>query len=292
MRQCCIGQFATQPLRLGNKKTKQASRLKLRTIASQPSERAYAPPVRCDLCVARYRALCSTLSGEQLERLSAMGRRRTVPANQYIFRDGDEALHFAAVLSGVVKLIKTTANGEQHIIGLMYGQDFLGYTFAKHHRFSAAAATETELCVFPRVPFSRLLGDHPSMERWLFEFTAGQLDLCRDWTLTLGRKSSYERVASLLLMIARRARPTGQTPLTRNFAQFELPLTRSELADYLGLTLETVSRMIGKLKRIGLIELRSTREVIVPDIARLAAAASIDSCPDACCCLVTAGEQN
>ena len=120
------------------------------------------------------------------------------------------------------------------------------------------------------------MDDYPRLERWLFEFTVRELDHCRDWTLTLGRKSSYERVASLLLMIARRARYTGQTPLPRNLAQFELPLTRSELADYLGLTLETVSRMVGKLKRKGLIELRSTREVIVPDIELLAAVANMD----------------
>jgi CRP/FNR family transcriptional regulator len=248
-------------------------------MASQTTERAFTPPARCEVCVARYRALCSTLSGEQLERLSSMGRRRSVPANHYIFRDGDEAAHFAAVLSGVVKLIKTTADGEQHIIGLMYGQDFLGHTFSNNHRFSAAAATDVELCIFPRGPFTRLLDDHPSIERWLFEFTVRELDLCRDWTLTLGRKSSYERVASLLLMIARRARTTGQAPIPRNSAQFELPLTRSELADYLGLTLETVSRMIGKLKRKGLIELRSTREVIVPDLVHLAAVANMDAAP-------------
>ena len=119
--------------------------------------------------------------------------------------------------------------------------------------------------------------DIPMMERWLFEFTARELDLCRDWTLMLGRKSSYERVASLLLMIAKRARYTGCAPLPENYAQFELPLTRSELADYLGLTLETVSRMIGQLKRKGLIELRSTREVIVPDIALLADVANMDT---------------
>lgn len=245
-------------------------------MASHTIDRAPAAP-RCDVCVVRYRGLCSTLSGEQRDRLSAIGRRRIVPANHYIFRDGDEALSFGSILSGVVKLIKTTADGEQHIIGLMYAPDFLGHTFSKNHRFSAAAATEVVLCAFPRAPFARLLGDYPAIERWLFEFTAKELDLCRDWTLMLGRKSSYERVASLLLTIARRARYTGCSPLPRNYAQFELPLTRSELADYLGLTLETVSRMIGQLKRKGIIELRSTREVIVPDIEQLAKVANMDS---------------
>ncbi len=78
-----------------------------------------------------------------------------MPPNHYIFRDGDEAQYFASILSGVVKLVKTTADGEQHIMGLMYSQDFLGHTLSKHHRFSAPAATEVELCTFPRAPFSR-----------------------------------------------------------------------------------------------------------------------------------------
>ena len=92
----------------------------------------------------------------------------------------------------------------------------------------------------------------------------------------LGRKSSYERVASLLLIIAKRARDAGCQPLSDKSAQFELPLTRSELADYLGLTLETVSRKISGLKRKGVIELRTTREIIVPDIELLAQIAKMD----------------
>ncbi len=92
----------------------------------------------------------------------------------------------------------------------------------------------------------------------------------------LGRKSSYERVASLLLIIAKRARAAGCQPIDDNSAEFELPLTRSELADYLGLTLETVSRKISGLKRKGLIELRTTRGVVVPDIALLAEVANME----------------
>ncbi len=252
----------------------------MRTPPPHPSGPANISTIRCDMCVVRQRGICAALSAAQLERLSAIARRRTVPANQYIFRDGDEAISFASVLAGVVKLIKTTADGEQHIIGLMYAPEFLGHTFADQHRFSAAAATEVELCTFPRASFARLLVEFPAMERWLFEFTVRELDICRDWTLMLGRKSSYERVASLLLMIARRARYTGCAPLPDNYAQFELPLTRSELADYLGLTLETVSRKISRLKYKGVIELRGTREVIVPNIEVLAALANMDSCGD------------
>ncbi len=199
-----------------------------------------------------------------------------MPVNHYIFRDGDEAISFATIVSGVVKLIKTTAEGERHIIGLVYAPEFLGHTFGETHRFSAAAATEVDMCTFPRASFNRLLLEFPEMERWLFEFTVRELDISRDWTLMLGRKSSYERVASLLLIIARRSRNAGCTPIAENYAQFELPLTRSELADYLGLTLETVSRKISRLKRKGLIELRTTREIVVPDIELLASVANME----------------
>ncbi len=245
-------------------------------MPSHPAERAHFNPGRCEGCFVRHRGICAALSPEQLEKLSAIARRRTVPVNHYIFRDGDEAISFAAVVSGVVKLIKTTAQGERHIIGLVYAPEFLGHTFAEQHRFSAAAATEVEMCTFPRASFNRLLDEFPELGRWLFEFTVRELDISRDWTLMLGRKLSYERVASLLLIIARRARNAGFSPADHNSAVFELPLTRSELADYLGLTLETVSRKISWLKKKGLIELRSTREIVVPDIELLAEVANME----------------
>jgi CRP/FNR family transcriptional regulator len=211
--------------------------------------------------------------------LSGIARRRTVLANQYIFRDGDEVTTFASILSGIVKLSKTTSDGEQHIIGLMYAPEFVGHTFSGQHRFSAAAATAVELCSFPRPSFGRLLIDFPALERWLFEFTVAELDLCRDWTLMLSRKSSYERVASLLLMIAKRSLSACAAP-AGNSVEFDLPLMRSELADYLGLTIETVSRKISRMKSEGVIELRGTRSVIVPDLDLLKAAANMESCGD------------
>ena len=249
-------------------------------MSSHTADRTHSNPGRCEACFIRHRGICRALSQEQLEKLSSIARRRTVPANHYIFRDGDEAISFATIVSGVVKLIKTTAEGERHIIGLVYAPEFLGHTFAEQHRFSAAAATEVDMCTFPRASFNRLLDECPELERWLFEFTVRELDISRDWTLMLGRKSSYERVASLLLIIAKRSRNAGCAPITNNSARFELPLTRSELADYLGLTLETVSRKISGLKRKGLIELRTTREIVVPDIGLLAEVANMDYTPD------------
>ncbi len=243
-------------------------------MSVQAADHVHASTARCDPCVSRREGICAVLPVEQLETLSSTAERHTVPAGQHVFRDGEEVTTFASILSGAVKLIKAGPGGEQHVIGLMYAPEFLGHSFSGRHRFSAIAATDVELCSFPCAAFGQLLLEYPPLERWLFELTVRELDLYRDWTLMLSRKSSYERVASLLLMIARRSGLTGRS------AAFDLPLTRSEFADYLGLTIETVSRKISQLKGDGVIELRGTRAVIVPDIELLTSAADMDGFRD------------
>jgi CRP/FNR family transcriptional regulator len=121
-----------------------------------------------------------------------------------------------------------------------------------------------------------MLKRYPGLEHRLFENTLDELDGARDWMLLLGRKTAQEKVASLLLMIAKRAPDIGcrHTP-DMNFARFTLPLTRADLADYLGLTLETVSRQITRMKSNGVIELVENREIVVPDIGALRGIAGI-----------------
>ncbi len=123
----------------------------MRTMARQLIDRPHLQPARCDVCAVHHRGLCSALSADQQERLTAIARRRTVSANHYIFRDGDEAVTFASILSGVVKLIKTTSDGEQHIIGLMYAPEFLGHTFAKQHSSTSVAAAAEKRCCLAKV---------------------------------------------------------------------------------------------------------------------------------------------
>jgi CRP/FNR family transcriptional regulator, anaerobic regulatory protein len=243
----------------------------IRKECSQP------PSTKSETCRFPDRGICSGLATDLLERLNAIVRRRIVPADQYIFKHGEEVNSFATLASGVVKLTKTTAAGERQVIALMYSQEFLGYTFGDHHHFSAVAATTAELRSYPCQPFRRLQAQFPQLERRILELSLRDLDICREWTLMLGRKSSHERVAGLFSIMARRARESGSMPSGHNEVQFRLPLARAELADCLGLTLETVSRNITRLKREGMIELRTSREIIVPSIALLGAAAKMDS---------------
>ncbi len=225
-------------------------------------------PAKCDTCVLRHKAICAVLSNEELTDFNKIARRRLIPAGQIISTQDD--IVFANIIEGVVKLTKTLADGRQQIVGLQFPPDFIGRVYSGETPYFAEAATNVELCAFPKDGFQTMVERYPGLEHRLFQNTLDELDSAREWMLLLGRKTAQEKVASLLTMIAQRAPNVGcsHTP-ELNFTRFTLPLTRSDLADYLGLTLETVSRQITKLKTSGIIELIDNREIIVPDIEAL-----------------------
>lgn len=189
---------------------------------------------------------------------------------QMVLAEGAHAEFLGVIVSGVVKLTKTLADGRQHIVGLLFPSDFLGRAFRSENKYYAEAATDVELCHFPRAAFEKLLGECPPVSHCLLKLALNELDTCQEWMLLLGRKSAEERVASFLMMIARRAALTASD----GSVQFELPLARSDIADCLGLTIETVSRQITRLKSRRIIGLVSNREIFIPDIARLEEAAN------------------
>ncbi|MGA7324815.1 MAG: Crp/Fnr family transcriptional regulator [Rhodomicrobium sp.] len=232
--------------------------------------------VKCEGCPNRHGGICGSLSEDELEKLNNIARRRRVRQNLPIFRAGDHVTSFVSIVSGVVKLTDTTRAGKHRVITLLYAPAFLGFSYDDLHRFSAMAATEVELCTYPSSSFNRLLLESPAINREVMEHTQRELEFARDWTLMLCCTSSYERVAGFFSVITRRAAggATATNEQCRNW--FLLPLKREEIADYLGLTIETVSRNITRLKHKGLIELKSAREIRVPDLDRLTAEASVE----------------
>ena len=234
---------------------------------------------RCETCQVRCDGICAALDSEARFDLLQLSRRKAVPAHHAIFRDGDVADHYYNITSGIVKLVKTLADGHQHIVGLLYPTDFMGQSLNRHHTYAAESASDVELCAYPRAPFELFLKSHPELERQIFHATIRELDLCRDWTLLLGRKCSYERVAGFLLMMAKRV-PRKSLGPSKNYVHFELPFTRAEMADYLGLTLETVSRQFSQLKKKQIIDLPSSRDIIIPDLELLSVVAQIESCSE------------
>jgi CRP/FNR family transcriptional regulator len=174
---------------------------------------------------------------------------------------------FSNILSGVVKLTKTLSDGREQIVGLQFAPDFLGRPFREESALTAQAATDVSLCSFPRATIEGMLKRSPGLEHRLLEQTLRELDEARDWMVTLGRKTAGEKVASFLMLIATYIDPEFDP--RAGSAVFDLPLTRAEIADFLGLTIETVSRQLTKLKADKVIEIENNRRITVENIERL-----------------------
>ncbi|GEC30397.1 transcriptional regulator [Sinorhizobium fredii USDA 205] len=228
-------------------------------------------PVVCAACEARHGGVCGTLTASQLTELSRHAARRRVEPGSEMIGQGEAANNYANIIRGVVKLSKMLSDGRQQIVGLQFAPDFMGRPFMRESALSAEAATDTDVCAFPRAVIERLVGEAPGLEHRLHEQALKELDEARDWMLTLGRKTAQEKVASFLYLIATHVDPENGVA-----KEFDLPLSRADIADYLGLTIETVSRQITKLRKEGVIRVENSRRVIVPDGRRLMRHAGID----------------
>ena len=222
-------------------------------------------PVLCQSCEARHQGICGALNPEQLLALAKSTRRVRKDAGEELLADAMPISSYANVLRGVVKLSKVLEDGRQQVVGLQFAPDLLGRPFAAESRVSAEAASEVDLCLIPKPALETLLKQSAALEHLVMLQALRELDEARDWMVTLGRKSAAEKVASFLYLIATHIDPTEVEPETR----FELPLTRADIGDFLGLTIETVSRQISRLKADGVIEILGNRHVTVPDLARL-----------------------
>lgn len=217
-------------------------------------------PQRCKDCLVRDHALCASLCDSELTSLSEIGRRKVVPKGAVVAWEGDENPLCANIVSGAIKLLKTTADGREQAVGLLFQGDFVGQPFSDSGGLTAVAIADTDLCLYPRSQFERVLGDQPKLERALLERTMRSLNEARDRQLTLARQGARARIAGFLLDLSKNGRP----------GEIELPMSRGDIADYLGLTIETVSRQFTEFKSAGIIAAdRGSRSVTILDPAAL-----------------------
>lgn len=213
---------------------------------------------RCATCLVRDQALCASLADEDLFALSSIGRSRLLARGRTLIWAGDEAAVCANLVSGVLKITAATIDGREQIAGLLFPGDFVGQPFAAEATLSFAALTDAELCAYPRTAFVAALAEHASLERLLLQRTMAALDEARSRMLMLGRRSAGEKVAGFLLELSDRL--PRRLDVDGNQV-FDLPLDRSQIADVLGLTIETVSRQLTRLKTAGAIMIAGRRTV-------------------------------
>lgn len=225
----------------------------------------------CQACVVRSRAICADLDQDEIQVLNSIGRRRNLAAGEQLLWEGDEAIIVANVVRGVLKLSTQTSDGKEQILGLVYPSDFVGRPFGQITPYGVQALTEAEVCIFQRTDFDRFAREHPRLEHKLLERTLKELDRTRRWMLLLGRMTAEQKLASFLLETAERAEPIGcSTASSPEPSSLTMPLSRQQIADVLGLTIETVSRLFSKMKMEGLIDLQSRRQVAILRPAELA----------------------
>lgn len=243
------------------------------TIARAASECYARVMSACETCVVRNRAICSALDNREINALNQLGRRRTVGAGEPLIWEDDDSLLVANVIEGVLKLVTSTEDGREQIVGVAYPSDFIGRPFGHTTKASVVALTDARVCVFARSDFDRFAREHPALEHKLLERTLSELDRTRTWMMLLGRKTAAEKIATFLLeMSDRLAENTCEVHMGPS-RRFTLPFSRQQVADVLGLTIETVSRQFTRLKSEGVIELPSRREVEILDRAELVAQA-------------------
>lgn len=223
----------------------------------------------CSECAVRDEALCGALRDDELVALNSIGQRRKVACGETVIWSGDDSVICANLLEGIMKLSASTSDGREQTVGLLYPADFVGRLFAEQAAFTVTALTDVELCVFPRGQFETVLQDHVRMERLLLQRTFSALEDARGRMLTLARRTAEERVAGFLLDMLARIGNTGCSAVADGPVTFDLPLTRGQIAELLGLTIETVSRQLTRFKTAGLIALPGARGITIRDRAGL-----------------------
>ena len=229
----------------------------------------------CNSCPIRHRAVCARCESDELARLEQMKYYRSFQAGQTVIWSGDRMDFVASVVSGIATLTQTMEDGRRQMVGLLLPSDFVGRPGRSTAAYDVTATTDLVMCCFRKKPFEELILSTPHISQRLLEMTLDELDAAREWMLLLGRKTAREKIASLLAIIARR--DVSLNPRAKGPIVFDLPLTREEMADYLGLTLETVSRQVSALRRDGVISLEGKRHVTVNDFDRLLEVAGDDT---------------
>ncbi|WP_102109491.1 transcriptional regulator FnrL [Oceaniglobus roseus] len=233
-------------------------------------------PADCRACPIRHSAVCASADGASLAILQQVKSYRSYPAGTYLARAGEPLEHLSSLVAGCATISKGFEDGRRQTVGLLLPSDFIGRPGRTRATFDIVALSEVTLCRFERKRFEQLLADTPSLTSRLLEMTLDELEAAQDLAVTLGRGTARERVASFLASLARRQRAQTKSAPLSGAVEVQLPLTRAEIADHLGLTIETVSRQMTGLRKEGIIALENNRTIAIPDFSRLLEAAGAD----------------
>jgi CRP/FNR family transcriptional regulator, anaerobic regulatory protein len=228
--------------------------------------RSLQPGQICADCGLRPLTICGALGSDELWQLEGLAHASCWDGKANLFSQDQPAEFVYNLTAGIVCLYTLSPDGRRQVIGFALPGDFLGLALADHYGYSADAVDPITACRYSRKAFSDFVDAKPHLLRRLHEYAAHELSLAHDQMAVLGRRTALERIASFLIGLRDRwSRING-----RPSVHIALPMTRLDIADFLGLTIETVSRTINRLDRDKSI-------VIVPGGVRLLDVARIET---------------
>jgi CRP/FNR family nitrogen fixation transcriptional regulator len=222
---------------------------------------AYAPrsaPTKVPYAVV---AAAAARDDEGLGALDRIGIKLRFARGETIFSEGDEAAFSYKVVSGAIRLCKHLVDGRRQIADFVLPGDYCGFLALSEHRFTAEAACDLEVIAYPQRQVEAMGERLPSMRQRLTDFLFRRLMAMQDHLIMLGRQTAKERVMTFLLKLA-------ESVGARNGSAVALPMSRQDIADYLGLTIETVCRVLSDLKRTRLVAFPSLHQFQLADIER------------------------
>jgi CRP/FNR family transcriptional regulator len=222
----------------------------------------------CLNCSIRQLTFCGGLDPAELEYLERIVTHKHVARGNQLFEENQPADYVYNLVEGATRLVKLLPDGRRQIVGFALPGDFIGLTSRNRNSYTAEAVVDASVCRFKRDELAALLRQFPQLEHRLLGLASDALAAAQDQMLLLGRKAPLEKVASFLLTLSKRLQRLG-----RPAASVDLPMTRADIADFLGLTIETVSRSFTKLKKAHVIALPTPDRVQILEPDRLAALA-------------------
>jgi len=246
---------------------------------SARASRARSATPDCTRCMARDLAVCAVLSDAESAELERLALRHTLSPNAVLARSGQPVRHVYSVTNGLLRRVRTLPDGRRLITGFSLPGDFIGLSEAADYRCNIEAVTASQVCEFEIDAIRALSQRFPKLEHKLLERACRELDSSQDAMLMLARLSPLERLAGVLLRFEqqlRRCLPVNGVNPPHSSA-IALPMSRHDIADHLGLTVETVSRSFTRLRQMSLIALPDPQWVEIRDsqaLERLASAAA------------------
>jgi CRP/FNR family transcriptional regulator, anaerobic regulatory protein len=211
------------------------------------------------------KAVPQALAMPHRDRVAALMARRHLRPKETAFYEDDTADALFEVVEGVLKLYKLLPDGRRQITGFAFPGQWVGIGLCDAYAYTAEAVTEVTLARYPRTRLENLYDEVPGLARRILSLAAAELAAAQDQMLLLGRKSVMEKVASFLLRLAEQAEERGDDP-----DDLRLPMSRTDIGDYLGLTIETTCRVLSQLCRMGIIETGRRNRIRLRDPDQLA----------------------